>query len=254
MKRTIFRIFVMVAGLCFALTAFDAHANIVIKVRALNPLESEETASIYYPLPKEVTPGDIIEKKITFSLPKEEGEEVQSTFNVEYVKEQGNYYIIDSVLLGPREVVTLEVHVRDIWSIPPERLSSLRRDVEEMIVQAEQAVQSPDGETVEASLDETAVALKEEIFLQLDGILTRQAGSTVMRVGVEKHMEAYSENVDALGQLQADISMLRFLLKPPEEEGEDGEEGDADSLENEASAPVSGEAAPGGEEEPEPGE
>ena len=60
-KTTIF--LVMVGCLFLSFSSSDAYANIIIKVRALNPLETEEVASISYPLPEEVSPSDIITKK-----------------------------------------------------------------------------------------------------------------------------------------------------------------------------------------------
>ena len=97
----------MIVGcLLFGLLVPDSCANIIIKVRALNPLESEEVAAIFYPLPSEVSPSDIITKKITFSLPEDEENPRPTTFNIEYVEEEGRYFIIDEIALGPREVVT----------------------------------------------------------------------------------------------------------------------------------------------------
>ena len=196
-------------------------------MRALNPLESEEVASISYPLPKEISLNDIITKNITFSLPQEE--EQKRTFNIEYVEEEGRYFIIDEVVLGPREVVTLEVHVRDIWSIPQERFDGIKKAVEDLIVQFPPVAELPsegeqEGEPVEDVPNETITALQEEIFKQFDEIAARQAKSSVLKVGVEKHMEAYYENMEALSQVEADVEMLRYLLEPEEEEGEEGTE------------------------------
>ena len=226
MKQKII-VFLMVFGCLFlGFMVSEVHANIIIKVRALNPLESEEVASISYPLPAEISPNDIIAKNITFSLPKEE--ERKNTFNVEYVEEEGRYFIIDEIVLGPREVVTLEAHVRDIWFIPQERLDGIKRTVEDLIAQFSSGGESPpEGEEealVEDVPDETIAALQEEILKQFDEIAGRQAKSSVLRVGVEKHMEAYYENMEALVQTEADVEMLRYLLEP-EEEGEEGEEG-----------------------------
>ena len=103
----------MVVGwLFFSVLSSDTYANIIIKVRALNPLETEEIAAISYPLPEEMSPSDIVAKNITFSLPQEEDKEQKDTFNVEYVEEEGRYFIIDEVVLRPREVVIGPVMVR----------------------------------------------------------------------------------------------------------------------------------------------
>ena len=230
MKQKIIVSLMAMGCLLFSFMSPEARANIIIKVRALNPLESEESASISYPLPEEISPSDIITKNITFSLPNEEGEEKKNTFNIEYVQDEGCYFIIDEIMLGPREIVTLEVHVRDIWMISPERLSNIRQTAEDLIAQAEAANEPPpdDGgqedSPVEVVANETVTALKDEIFKQFDGIVVRQEKSSVLKVGVEKHMEAYYENMEALVQLEGDVEMLRYMLEPEEEDGDTQEE------------------------------
>jgi hypothetical protein len=293
-------LFLLLVGCMFlGFTASEAGANIVIKVRALNPLESQEVAAIRYPLPQEVTPDDIIEQNIVFSLPQEEGAEPRkTTFNIEYVPEEGKYFIIDEIMMGPREVVTLEAHVRDMWFIAEDRLNSIKQEVEDLIAryalapsEGEEKTEStgsapeetadipeeiegslppeqPEGaeilpgkeEKIEGAVleegveegnvvaeegnvvseggnvvseenmgettsaqenpNETAMILQKEIFSELDAIATRQAKSSVLLVGVEKHMEAYYENMEALAQVQTDVIILRNLLEPEELEGE----------------------------------
>ncbi|HQP10971.1 MAG TPA: hypothetical protein PKV41_06275, partial [Candidatus Omnitrophota bacterium] len=201
-------------------------------------------------------PENIIEKKITYSLPEEEGAEPRkNTFNIEYVPEEGKYFIIDEVMMGPREVVTLEVRVNDIWTIPQEHLDSIKQEVEAIIAgfalapsdtqekngstaAAEEAAILPDegemaGEDPAAgfeeteSLGETAKILQEQIFAELDAIATRQAQSSVLLVGVEKHMDMYYKNVQALSQVRMDVIILRNLLEPEAPEGQEAEKSEA---------------------------
>lgn len=240
MRQKTFFVAVMCC-LSLILMVLDARANIIIKVRALNPLESEETAAIFYPLPKEVTPNDIVDKKMTFSLGErqavltEEGEEPKTTFNVEYVQEEGRYYISDEVALGPREVVTMEVHVRDIWTIPQDVLDAKKKEVEDLMARysIKREASAEEGQDEEGQdqkeeasekdfSDETITALKSEIFAQLDEMAARQEKASVLNVGVEKHMDAYYKNLEALAQLEADVGMLRYMLEPEEEEEEEG--------------------------------
>ena len=245
-------IFLMGVGcLLFGLLVPDSYANIIVKVRALNPLESEEVAAIFYPLPSEVSPSDIIEKKITFSLSEDEEKPRKTTFNVEYVEEKGRYFIIDEVALGPREVVTLEVHVRDIWTSPAERLDSIKQTVEGIIVQYQPA-EDPSGEdpeSVEEYDEETIRILQDAIFEEIDAIAKRQPKSSVLKVGVEKHMEAYYEDMEALAQVEVDVLTLRSLLEPDEEEGEEGEgEGGSPEIEEGEAAEEEGCGEATGEE------
>ncbi len=230
MKRRAIAIFLLISSMSFGFLISEASANIVIKVRALNPLESEEIAAIRYPLPEEVTPDHIVAKNIIFSLPEEGEKERKTTFNIEYIEEEGRYFIIDEVTMGPREVITLEAHVQDIWTIASGRFDSIKKTVEDLVARfplIPPETDEEDPETVEVLPDETAIALQEEIFIQLDEIAARQAKSTVLLIGVEKHMEAYYENMEDLSQVEADVLMLRYLLEPDEEEdGEEAQDGE----------------------------
>lgn len=220
MKRR--SVFTIGAGIClFGLLATQTSADVIIKVRALNPLESEEVAAINYPLPEGVEPSDIVDKRIEFSIPREEEEEqAKTTFNIEYVPDEGKYFIIDEIPMKPREVVTLEVHVKDIWLIDQEQLEGIRQKVDDLI--NEFSLMNKEGE--EEGPDETAMVLKDEISKEVEEIAQRQERSTVLKVGVEEHMDAYYENMEAMRQVEADVEMLRYLLSPEEEEAVEGDE------------------------------
>jgi hypothetical protein len=129
-----------------------AEAGVVIKVRALNPLDTQESVTIHYPLPQELTQEDILQRKITYSLDHSEDEEPpKSEFNVSYSEDEGAYFIDDEVTLLPREVVTLEVHVNDVWVIPVGRVQSLRDEVEKLFVGWAPEAEVLEGELVNAA-------------------------------------------------------------------------------------------------------
>ncbi len=213
----------------------QAEAQVVIKIRAINPLSEEAVAPIHYPLPSQVKPSDIIAKRMKFNsphLPQDAlrgGEEApaaippreisskfpglspgnaphstgrveETDFAVKYDKSTKQYYVDHEIKLAPREIVTLEVEVKDVWVIPNEQLEELKAQVEAMT-----AVHEP--------LDETAEALKTGIFDALDQIVRSQADDTVRRVGVETHIKAYEKNQEMLRQVEMDKKMLGNLLK-----------------------------------------
>ena len=102
-------------------------ADVVIKVRALNPLDTKETAVINYPLPKEISKENILKQKITYSLDHSQDEEPpKASFKISFDEIEGGYYIDDEVFLLPKEVVTLEVHVEDVWAIEKSQIAELR--------------------------------------------------------------------------------------------------------------------------------
>ena len=192
----------------------------MIKIRAINPLETETPALIRYPLPKEVTSEDIIAKRIKFSgRPAAESGQKQeeepagsqdvpqapapipAEFEVKYDKKNKCYYVAHELTLAPKQIATLEVEVRDVWMIPPEQVDRIKARVQELLKKYPQ-------------MEETAIRLKDEILRQLDEIRTTQDGSAAGRVGVEKHIQAHEKNAEALRQTQMDVKMLQNLLKP----------------------------------------
>lgn len=205
----------LVYGLWFMVyDPIQAEAQVVIKIRAINPLAEEAVAPIHYPLPAQVKPSDIIAKRMKFNSPHlpqdalKEGEEApvvsprveEADFAVKYDKNTKQYYVDHEIKLAPREIVTLEVEVKDVWVIPSEYVEELRAQVEAMA-----AVHEP--------LDETAGALKAGIFDALNQIVRSQEDDTVRRVGVETHIKAYEKNQEMLRQVEMDKKMLGNLLK-----------------------------------------
>lgn len=186
----------------------QAEAQVVIKIRAINPLSEEAVAPIHYPLPAQVKPSDIIAKRMKFNSPhlppdvSKEGERrvEDADLAVKYDKSTKQYYVDHEIKLAPREIVTLEVEVKDVWVIPNEQIEELKAQVEAMT-----AVHDP--------LDETAGALKTGIFDALNQIVRSQADDTVRRVGVETHIKAYEKNQEMLRQVEMDKKMLGNLLK-----------------------------------------
>jgi len=218
---------IMIAGW----TAAGACAEVVIKVRALNPLDTAETAVINYPLPKEISQEDILRQKITYSLDHSEDEEPpKSTFNVSFNEDEGEFFIDDEVYLLPKEVVTLEVHVQDVWTIETSQIDGLRQEVDGLLQlwEEEMAGETADEEkTKEEETRDFALMMKEEIIKGLDEILERQSKNRIIDVGVERHIAAYNDNIDKLRQVQQDIVLLANLIQfegqeleeelPPEE-------------------------------------
>jgi len=111
----------------------NTDANVIIKVRALNPLDSQESAVINYPLPKEITETDILSQKITYSMDHSEDEVPPSaSFKISFDETKGEYYIDETVVLRAKEVVTLEVHVKDVWIIKTSHIEQLKQNVIEL--------------------------------------------------------------------------------------------------------------------------
>lgn len=216
---------ILILLLAFAVQITAAHADVVIKVRALNPLNTKETAVINYPLPKEITKENILKQKITYSMDHSQDEEPPKTvFQISFDEAKGEYYIDDEIFLLPKEVVTLEVHVEDVWGIKKARIEELRDEVGGLLkVWEEEFSQAEVGEErdEEKETKEFAVMMKEEILSGLDKIIERQDKNKIINVGVERHITAYENNMDELRQVQQDIVLLANLIQFESQESEE---------------------------------
>lgn len=256
------KIIVMFMVLGFAGGVWGAgkvEADVLIKVRALNPLETEEIAVINYALPVEITPEDILGQKVSYSMELAEGEAPRKTqFNISYDEETGGYFIDGETVLLPKEIVLIEVRVKDVWMIKDDRIESLRQEASDLLKMWEthlsQQTEQGSGEEEEVTeedlgeleefrkedMKETVQIMEEEIVSGLDEIDKRQEENRIIRVGVEKHISAYGDNMDSLRQVQEDIGMLTDLMQLSAEEDE-GQEPEGDELttpdENELTEP-----------------
>lgn len=203
---------IIIAALFVLICAPAQAAGVVIKIRAINPLEEGTVASIRYPLPKEITPGDIVAQRMRSNIrpvavegeaPADTAPAVQEVnLKLKYDKENKYYFVDHKVTLAPKEIVTFEVEVKDVWAVPFEDMEGLRQEVGVL------TQKYPDP-------DETAVSLQQGIFDALTQIETSQAADTVAKVGVENHIKAYEKNAERLRQARMDVKMLKNLLKGP---------------------------------------
>jgi len=230
-KTVLVVILVGIFGIAWPISKTEA--DVVIKVRALNPLDTTETAIIHYPLPKEISQEDILKQKITYSLDhSQEEEQPKSQFQVSFDKEEGWYFIDDEVVLLPKEVVTLEVHVKDVWVIEKSQIEALYREVDGLLEEWEKQMENSAGSESEEEGEreeetkEFALMMKGEILEGLDQIIQQQDQSKIVNVGVERHIAVFEDNMEELRQIQQDVVLLANLMQfdAQEEEGQEPQE------------------------------
>ncbi len=169
---------IIFAGWCFA-------GNLKMRVVAVNPSETEyKTAKVKTYLPKEVTPGDILD---------------DAGLAVEYDAEKSIYYLSENELeLSPRETRVFEVVIRDVWIIPEMELDMTKRRASRILEKLEKS-----------SYYTEAAAVAETIFERLEVIREEQMDETVSR---EKHIGLYRTNLDVMNEVLKDIERLEKLL------------------------------------------
>ncbi len=205
--------------LCFLLLlCSDVQAGVVLKVRAVNPLEKIVTELVRYPLPIGVKPEDIKDFKIE-GYSKEAsaeaivGEDSQPPleemlkppappeYKISFDEEKKIFVIEVEVVFPPKGVVSLEIGIEEVWFVAESKIEALRDSVPELL---------------EGS--QTGVSLREMIFRQLDEIIEKQGKSSVAQVGVEEHIKAYEKNIEILEQVEFDIGMLKGLIMEEQKE------------------------------------
>ena len=203
-------------------------AGVVLKVRAVNPLDEVATEVIRYPLPVGVKADDIIDFKIEGyyqaqvkaeedvkkdMLEKEGNQEVETETTIEkdvvldekkdvspayeviFDEEQKKYFLEVKVTFPPKGVIKIEIDIKDVWVIEQFKISQLRLSVPEVINE-----------------NETQQSLKDMILKQLDEIEERQKEFTIAQVGIEDYIKAYEKNVEILEQVEFDVEMLKSLI------------------------------------------
>jgi hypothetical protein len=186
-----------------------ANAEVVLKIRAVNPLDTEAVTPVRAYLPKPAGPEDILSSCVVRPASGEKTQYDIRNTQYEFDEEKEQYYVEQELVLAPKEVVVLEVEVKDVWVIEEERIERIADSVERIVESEKRKVKSEKLFTERYPL---VAELKEEILKNLDRIIRRQAENTVALVGVERHIKTYEENMAALEQVEMDLQMLQGLI------------------------------------------
>lgn len=161
-------------------------AEVILKIRAVNPLTKPAETLVKEYLPRGVTAKDVINK---------------GKFRIEYDKAKDLCYAEQKVTLKPKEVLVLQVEVKDVWVVPAKKIDALRADAKKAFA-SKMAV---------AKGSKTAEDLFAQMNKTLDKVEARQAQNTIAKAGVESHMEEYWKDVDSIKQVESDIKLMKLL-------------------------------------------
>jgi len=113
----------IVSLLALGALAGQASAEMVMKVLVVNPSDTEvREFDIRNPLPPEVKPEHVLDT---------------GGLKVDYDSQAGAYMLIGSVTLKPKEAVTKRILLEDVWVIPSERFTALRRELGDILEKLE---------------------------------------------------------------------------------------------------------------------
>lgn len=129
------------------------NGSIIFKSLITNPSASvSQDAPFVYYLPPEVKESDIIKKS--------------DNLTINYDTSKAVLYATGDFKLKPKETLVVEIEVNDIWSVPQEKIDSLRRQATELFTPLKKTSYFAQGSTlhadIQASLDKIIAIQKPE--------------------------------------------------------------------------------------------
>lgn len=176
----IFIISIIAAGLAYPA---DPPQDVKLKIMVTNSSETEEKtipAKTY--LPEGVTPEDIIDK---------------GGFEIDYDTEKNLYFVFQKVNLKPKESVTFEVVMKNIWVIPEEEIIVLYNQVNKIL---EILQKSP--------FYNQAREFGASIISRLKKIAETQG---LAGAGIKESISNYKANIIILAEVKKDVGVLEDL-------------------------------------------
>ena len=158
--------------------------SIIFKHLITNPSKffSQDASFVYY-FPAEVKQNHIIKKS--------------DSLEIKYDPAKSAYYATGDFKLKPNETLIVEVEVEDIWTIPDEKINSLRKQADELFVPLKGTSYFAQGTT-----------LHSDILSALDKIVAIQKKSLLP----EDKINAYQETKIQLDSISRQMDSLKNIV------------------------------------------
>ena len=170
--------------LAFFVFATAAEANIVIRSVIVNPSETTKRRVPFKTyLPKEVKPENVISME---------------DLDIAFDPVEGAYYVSKEYELGPKETVSVEVEMQDVWRIPQSEIDFYRGEARALV----KALSNTD-------YVDRVNYLSSSIDSKLSQIEFRQKVSNPSPGG---YISDYRENVRLLEAVKVDIAAAKALM------------------------------------------
>ena len=173
------------AAVLAILVPFSATAGrIVLRIEAGNPLGEPQTVEIKANLPSRVRTNDVLDL---------------DGLELGYDVRNDVYYVFRDVELGPKDTVTYNIEIRDIWTIEEEDLAALDRRARQLSDRLRETDSAADARD-----------LRSEVSRTLGLIRTSQEVNTVLQP--MQHIRAYEDNLGLLTQTKTFVGRLENLV------------------------------------------
>jgi hypothetical protein len=166
------------------------NGSIIFKNLITNPSATlTQTVPFVYYLPPEVKQEDIMKNSPEIS--------------VKYDTSKAQLYATGEIILKPKQTVIVEVEVEDIWSVPDEKIASLRKQSSELFAPLKKTAYFAQGASlnadIQASLDRI-VAIQTPNKLPEDKIKDYQ-DAQIELTSVNRKMDTLKEIVTSAGSI-----------------------------------------------------
>jgi hypothetical protein len=189
MRFSISRLFSCIV-FCFSVFLFLsflvelAEANIVVRALVVNPSATQKRKVPFKSyLPKEVKPENVVDA---------------GDLEIAYDPKEGAYFVFKDYELEPKDTVTIEIELEDVWRIRQDELSSIREEAIKLT-------------KILANTDyyERATYLKNSIESKLSQIEQTQRVTNPNPGG---YISDYRENLKLLESVKADLASAKTLV------------------------------------------
>lgn len=161
-----------------------ARAELVMKLLAVNPSDTEpKEFDIRSPLPPEVKPEHVLDA---------------DGLKVDYDSQAGVYVLVGKVTLKPKESITKRIVLEDVWVIPAEQFSGIRREMEDILRKLDGTAYEEQGRLLAKSIDRRLAEIEE--------------GQDEPFTNPMQHITKYRDNLKTMDVIKADLTSLHQLM------------------------------------------
>lgn len=183
-KRKTFKIlfFCLFSVLCSLSSV--VYANIVVRSLVVNTSETQKRRIPFKSyLPKEIKPENVVD---------------MGDLEIAFDPKEGAYYVYKEYELAPKDSVSVEIEMEDVWKIPPDELSGLREEAKKVV-----------KFLTHTDYYERANYLKNSIESKLNQIEQKQS---VVNPNPGGYISDYRENLKLLDSVKADLQAAKTLM------------------------------------------
>ncbi len=178
-------LFASLSGIFLTSLPAAASADVVLKMMVVNPSETEvKEYDIRSPLPQEVKPEHVLDT---------------DGLKVDYDSQAGTFVLVGHLTLKPKESVTKQVVLQDVWVIPADRFSSLRGEIDDIMRKLQGTNYFDRADMLARAIDRKLTQAQE----------SQDQAATAPPM---QHINAYRDNFKALDAVETDMVSLRQLM------------------------------------------